>query len=148
MKRWQRAGRAVGQPTLRVEAGDAGPALGLLMPVIVIMLAAFFVPLGFVLFYSVYDGGLTLRGFRALTTSALFHRVLWTSFEISLIASAVSLLVGYPVALHLARQSGRARALLLVLVMVPFWTSILVKSFAFTLILGNEGIINRGLVWL
>ena len=148
--RWWQAHRraAVEDSVIDNETNDARQAFALLIPVVVIMLMAYFAPLGFVVSSSVYDGGLTLRGFRDLATSDLFRRVLSTSVNISLMATAVSLLAGYPVALHLARQSARTRALLLVLVMVPFWTSILVKSFAFTLILGNEGVINRTLVWL
>ena len=131
---------------VEASAGDRRQALSLLTPVTALLLAGFVAPLTFVLFRSVYDDGFTLHGFSALAASGLFWRVLGNSFQISLIASVVSLLAGYPVALHLARQPPRRRALLLVLVLVPFWTSILVKSFAFMLILGSEGIVNRLLV--
>lgn len=57
-------------------------------------------------------------------------------------------MLGYAVALHLARQSPRRRALYMVLVLLPFWTSILVKSYAFTVILGREGVINSLLSWV
>ncbi len=62
--------------------------------------------------------------------------------EISVTAAVISLLLGYPVAMHLARQPARRRALWMVLVLLPFWTSILVKSYAFTIILGRDGMIN------
>lgn len=119
----------------------------LLVPIATVLGFAFLAPLAVVLYYSLYDDGLTLQAFTELARSALFLRVLSTSFEISLIAMLTSLLLGYPVALHLARQSPRHRAFLMILVLVPFWTSILVKSFAFTLILGNRGVINMALAW-
>ncbi|WP_157863395.1 ABC transporter permease [Bradyrhizobium tropiciagri] len=56
--------------------------------------------------------------------------------------------MAYIVALHLARQPGRRRAVLIVLVLLPFWTSVLVKCFAFTIILGRDGIINSTLGWI
>jgi putative spermidine/putrescine transport system permease protein/mannopine transport system permease protein len=52
------------------------------------------------------------------------------------------------VALHLARQPPRRRAVYMVLVLLPFWTSILVKSYAFTVILGREGVVNLVLSWV
>ena len=108
-----------------IEAGEFRQAALLLLPVILVMLVAFLAPLGFVLFNSIYANALTLRGFRTLAGSTLFWRVLGTSFDISRDYVAVSLLVGYPVALYIARQPPRRRALLLIIVMIPFWTSIL-----------------------
>ncbi len=51
-------------------------------------------------------------------------------------------------ALYLVRQPPRRRALLMILVMLPFWTSILVKSFAFTIVLGDAGLVNTALRWI
>ncbi|MFT4191332.1 MAG: ABC transporter permease [Comamonas sp.] len=105
------------------------------------------VPLAYVAYTSVAgaDGGFTLAAYERLFSSALFLRTLWTTFEISLLASLCSLLLGYPIALHLARQPPRRRTLYMVLVLVPFWTSILVKSYAFTVLLGRAGLVNQGL---
>nr|WP_255553552.1 ABC transporter permease [Caenimonas aquaedulcis] len=54
-----------------------------------------------------------------------------------------SLLLAYPTAYFLSRQPPRRRAFLMVFVLVPFWTSILVKSFAFTILLGQSGVVNQ-----
>jgi mannopine transport system permease protein len=54
-----------------------------------------------------------------------------------------SLLLAYPIAYHLSRVTPRRRAAYMILVLLPFWTSILVKSFAFTVILGDHGIVNN-----
>jgi putative spermidine/putrescine transport system permease protein len=86
--------------------------------------------------------------YRSLAESALFRRSLATTFEISAMCAAFSLLLGYPVALHLSRLNPRARAFCMILVLVPFWTSILVKGYAFTVLLGKEGIVNTFLSWL
>jgi ABC-type spermidine/putrescine transport system permease subunit I len=62
--------------------------------------------------------------------------------EISGTAAVVSVLLAYPVALHVMRQKHIWRAVFLTLILVPFWTSILVKSYAFIVVLGDRGVIN------
>jgi mannopine transport system permease protein len=74
--------------------------------------------------------------------------VLANTLQISCIATLASLVLGYIIALHLARMDARRRAPYMVLVMLPFWTSILVKSFAFTVVLGDRGLVNQLLGWL
>lgn len=121
-----------------------------LAPALLLAVAVVGVPLAFVLHTSVYSpvDGYSLAAYIALFESPLFRRGLMTTFEISAMGAALSLLLGYPVALHLSRLSPRARAFCMILVLVPFWTSILVKSYAFTVMLGKEGVINSVLSWL
>jgi putative spermidine/putrescine transport system permease protein len=117
-------------------------ALVYLWPALLLVIGVVLVPLLFVVYTSLYNNGVSLNAYRELFESTLFRRSLVTTIEISLVASATSLVLGYPVALHLARQSPRRRAFFMILVLVPFWTSILVKSYAFTVILGREGFVN------
>jgi putative spermidine/putrescine transport system permease protein len=117
-------------------------------PAAVVSLAIAAVPLLFILYTSLGSTALSLEAFENLLSSALFLRSFYTTVEISVFASLISLVLGYVVALHLARQSPRWRAVYMVLVLLPFWTSILVKSYAFTVILGREGVINSTLSWL
>lgn len=118
-------------------------------PASVFLLVVILVPLAMLFHTSlVGQNGVSLEAYQKLFGSTLFRRTLWATVEISLLASLASLLLGYPLALHLARQPPRKRALYMVLVLVPFWTSILVKSFAFTVLLGKNGLINSLLSWL
>ena len=118
--------------------------VGLLAPLAVLLLVAFGYPLGLVAWSSIHvDGGFTLKAFQSLSTSTLFYRVLGNTLQISAVATVVSLLLGYVIALHLAALEPRRRMPYMVLVMLPFWTSILVKSFAFGIVLGDNGIINQ-----
>jgi putative spermidine/putrescine transport system permease protein len=119
-----------------------------LAPAFALALAVVVVPLAFVLYASVYNQGVSFEAFGSLIESKLFRRSLLATFEISALASLCSLLLGYPIAMHLARQTPRRRSLFLILVLVPFWTSILVKSYAFTVILGRSGLINSTLSFL
>lgn len=120
----------------------------LLVPVLVLLLAMFAYPLGLVLWTSLHDatGHWSLEAYARLSSSTLFYRVLLNTLEISGWSTLASLVLGYVIALHLARLPPARRTLYLVMVMLPFWTSILVKSFAFSIVLGEQGLINRGLV--
>lgn len=115
------------------------------VPALAFVVALFLYPLLRLFWQSLatIDGEFTLQGYVEVATSPLFRKVLWTTLEISATATVVTLLVAYPIAYHLARQTPRQRAFLLVLVLLPFWTSILVKSFAFTVVLGDQGLLNR-----
>jgi putative spermidine/putrescine transport system permease protein/mannopine transport system permease protein len=109
----------------------------------VLLLLVLVLPLAYVVYMSFWKDGPSLSAYQQLLGSTLFLRTLWNTFEISITASLASLLLGYPIAMHLARQAPRARAFWSVLVLVPFWTSILVKSYAFIIVLGREGLLNR-----
>lgn len=115
-------------------------------PATVFLFFVFFVPLVYVVYTSFWTvSGPSLSAYQRLFGSALFLRTLWSTFEISISAAAASMLLGYPIAMHLARQTPRKRAVYMVLVLVPFWTSILVKSYAFTVLLGRDGLVNQAL---
>ncbi|MCA8966275.1 MAG: ABC transporter permease [Planctomycetes bacterium] len=103
------------------------------------MMAVFLVPLAGIGWTSVEDGP---RAFEELLGGRLFRAVLWNTLEISGGSTLASLALGYPIAYHLARSTPRVRAVCMMFVLLPFWTSILVKSFALTVILGEQGIIN------
>ncbi|MBI2738398.1 MAG: ABC transporter permease [Rhodospirillales bacterium] len=75
----------------------------------------------------------------------LYVGVFWRTIKISLLVTAVSLIVGYPVAYYLARKTRRFRLTLLVLVILPLWTSYLVRTYAWMLILGTKGAVNQAL---
>jgi spermidine/putrescine transport system permease protein len=74
----------------------------------------------------------------------LYLEVYWRSFWIALLATALCALLGYPVAYALAlRVSARWRSALLMLVVIPFWTSFLIRTYAWMAILRAEGVINN-----
>ena len=112
------------------------------------MLAILIYPLGLTIWTSVHPGTFSLQAYAELSSSTLFLKVLRSTLEITLTGTLVSLLVGYPVALHLAAQPPSRRTAYLIMVMLPFWTSILVKSFALVAVFGNQGIVNQALGFL
>jgi len=84
-----------------------------------------------------YAAGLTLENYANLSTrSTAFINTIWMAAG----GTALCLLVGYPLAYYLATRAGSKKTVLLVLVIVPFWTSFLIRTYAWLTILGNTGI--------
>lgn len=80
--------------------------------------------------------------------SAAFSRILLRTFEISAVVTIFCLLLGYPLAYWLSTLSPRRANILMILVLVPFWTSILVRSAAWIVLLQSNGLVNRSLLEL
>ena len=72
----------------------------------------------------------------------LYLGILWRSVSTALVCTAVCLLLGYPFAYYLARYRPKHRNILLLLVVVPFWTNFLIRTYAWILILRTEGLLN------
>ena len=95
---------------------------------------------------SVYEKGWTLEVFAKLLRDGVFWRVMQITGTISLIVTIACLLLAYPVALFLARCKQSTANLLIILVLIPFWTSILVRTYAWMVLLERRGIINDFLI--
>jgi len=78
----------------------------------------------------------------------VFGRILLRTFQISALVTLSCLLLGYPLAYWLSTLSARQANVLMILVLVPFWTSILVRVAAWIVLLQSEGLVNRGLMGL
>jgi spermidine/putrescine transport system permease protein len=118
-------------------------------------LAVFFVvPIGIVAAYSVdalslYPGphSPTLGAWHDLLHSSLYLRLFWKSVKMSLIVSAIIVVLAYPLAYYLALSGTRRKYVLLLLLIAPFLTSYLLRVLAWKVILGNQGVINSFLFW-
>jgi ABC-type spermidine/putrescine transport system permease subunit I len=120
--------------------------LFLLAPAVLAVLIVLVVPAGRLLLLSVQDDGFTLRHYHALVTDERMVRSFGTSLWLSLATTLVTIALGYPLAYLLAVPLRRVAGLLMICVLVPFWTSATVRSFAFLILLGRRGPINRALV--
>ncbi|VVE55033.1 ABC transporter permease [Pandoraea sputorum] len=127
---------------------DRRYAIVLLLPAGLLLGIFFFYPLAVVAWTSVYHEGLTLDAYKGLFRTALFSNVFATTAWIAFVATSICVVIGYCLAAWIARMSGRTRVVLITCVMLPLWTSVLVKSFALTVVLGDSGIVNQCLVLL
>ena len=116
--------------------------LVLTLPAVLFMLLAFALPLGQMLLRSVFDPDPTLDNFRTLVEVGGYGKVLANTFRLSAIVTLIALVLGYPVAYVLAHARGRAAGLLIISVVLPLWTSELVRTFAWMIILGRKGPLN------
>jgi spermidine/putrescine transport system permease protein len=83
------------------------------------------------------------RGNLAFSGSNL--RILWYSFRLALISTLVCLVVAVPAALWISQRPAKTRNLYVLAITIPFWTNVLVRTYAWILILNDKGLVNRGL---
>ena len=127
----------------------------LLFPVIFWLVCFFLIPLMSVFAYSFIERGtyggvrwnFTLENYQRLF-DGLYLGILWRSVSTAIVATALCLLLGYPFAYYLARYQPKWRNVLLLLVVIPFWTNFLIRTYAWILILRREGVLNSLLAFL
>jgi putative spermidine/putrescine transport system permease protein len=125
--------------------GGTGAVLALPL---VLFLALFFVyPVTSMLLRSVEPGAWSVQAYAELFESTVFWRVMQITLEIGLVVTLCCLLLAYPLAYFLARLPPPTANLLLIFVLIPFWTSILVRSYAWMALLERHGILNNLLLW-
>ena len=90
---------------------------------------------------------LDFENFVFLTEDELYWRAYLSSLKIAFISTLITLIVGYPIAYGMAKAPSRWRPTLLMLVILPFWTSFLIRVYAWIGILSSEGFLNQFLLW-
>ena len=128
---------------------------GLLGIPLAYLLVFFFVPLALMLVISFWHvdnyhlvPAFTLGNYTEALTAPLNARVLWRTIELSIVVTVVAAAIGYPTAFFVARRVTRFRRVLIVLAVLPLWTSYLIRSFAWIPILSRNGVINQALLAL
>ena len=124
-------------------------------PAIVLIGGFFFVPLGIVVAYSFWQDenytvvhNWTTENYRYFFSVSAYVNTMWATLWVAAVGTAISIGLAFPFAYWLSRYvPRRLRAPLLVLVVVPFWTSYLLRVYSWLTILGEQGVINRFLQW-
>jgi spermidine/putrescine transport system permease protein len=139
----------------RMRRSRGGQVMALLFPALFWLFVFFAVPLVIVFVYSFltrgtygqvvwqFNPGNYLRVF-----DPLYLRIFLRSVYLALLTTLVSLLFGYPLGYFIARRGRRWRSILLLLLVIPFWTNFLVRTYAWRIILGSDGPINSVLLSL
>lgn len=113
------------------------------------LVAFFLLPLVVILVISFMKRGtyggivvdLNIQNYVRLLDSDFFI-IFWRSIWLATVTTGISLMVGYPLAYFITRRSPRIRALMVLMVIIPFWTNFLVRTYAWMVILRSEGVIN------
>ena len=119
----------------------------LALPAVIFLALFFLVPLAAMSVRSVTDPpGAGLANYEQFFSQAVYIRVLLNTFWIALLATLACLVIGYPFAYLMTIVPGRLAGLLLIAVLLPFWSSLLVRTFAWQVLLRDTGVINRFLL--
>ncbi|QCI67630.1 ABC transporter permease [Phreatobacter stygius] len=136
------------------ERAATGPAgrfdrrVFLLAPAVLLLIVAFVSPVGLLLSRAFTQPQVGLQNFADLWERRGFLQVLWNTVMISATATPICVLLGFPVAHAMTHGSARLRRWLIFIVLVPFWTSLLVRTFANVILLQRNGPLNTMLVGL
>lgn len=112
----------------------------LLLPPLLFLAVFFLAPLGHMVVRSLTDP--SPANYARVLSSPVYPFALFTTIWMSAVVTAATLLLGYPFAYATHRAGGALRLALLLLVLLPFWSSLLVRSYAWTVLLRDSGIIN------
>lgn len=125
----------------------------LMGPPTLALLLFFLVPLLVMALYTFQTGTLggemtwSLETYRRFLDNTALHRLLWRSTIISFQTSLWCIVLSYPIAYYLVFRAGDRRMTLLTIIIIPAWTSYLLRILAWKLILGTEGLLNTFLLW-
>lgn len=129
---------------------QAGRALVPALPCLIFLAFFFGIPVFEILHGSLYgqDGSFGIEQYQRMASTTVYVKVLWTTFLISVLTALFSVLLGYPVAYFLSQLKMHSRGRWMIWLMIPFWTSYLVKTFAWLLVLSKTGVLSSVAVGL
>ena len=123
------------------------PAASLLLtlPFLMILLLAFVLPLLTLLHESAFVPRPTLANYERVFQQPAYLRIMLRTARISAIVTATTVVLGYPLAWLMSRKTGLGLALLIGAVLLPLWTSVLVRTYAWLVLLQRDGVVNQTL---
>ncbi|MEC8584957.1 MAG: ABC transporter permease, partial [Pseudomonadota bacterium] len=119
--------------------------LGLASPAILVVMVVMVLPVGWLFYLSFLgdDGQFSLENYNRMIESKAYGRIFWTTFKVSVLTTLICILIGYPLAYFLAQLPSRMANICLLTVLLPFWTSLLVRTYAWLVLLQRKGLLNR-----
>ncbi len=127
---------------------SGGSVALLLTPFFLLMIFVFLYPIADLLLMSVLEPEPSLANYERALTDSVFVGILLRTLTISLTVTAVSLAMAFPVALLMARSSGAKAMLITACIVLPLWSSVLVRTTAWAVLLQRNGLINEALQFL
>src|SRR3981081_1651099 len=117
--------------------------LALAAPALLVILLLIVLPVGWLAWQSIYHDGFTLENYRRIFREDIYWRSFSLSFQISLLVTLLALLLGYPIAYAASVAPKKWGIIILALVVLPFWTSVVVRAYAWLALLQRTGVINQ-----
>lgn len=130
-------------PSDRYRRREQGLMLLLASPAVIVIVALVVLPVGWLMGQSFYDNGFTLENYRRIFSEDIYWRSFMLTFRIALMVTVLTLILGYPVAYAAAHVRRPWDVLILSFVILPFWTSVLVRAYAWLVLLQRTGVANQ-----
>ena len=118
----------------------------MLVPAMILLFVFFLWPLVGMIGRSFYTKEITLQNYAEIFSDSIYFYVIWLTFRMAAVVTIICVVIGYPVAYVLAHVSRRVMGLLLIAVILPYFTSAIVRTYAWMVLLGREGLVNQYLV--
>lgn len=109
--------------------------LALALPALLVVVLLLVLPVGWLAWQSIYHDGFTLENYRRILSEDIYWRSFLLTFEVSLLVTLLALMLGYPIAYAAHSAPKRWSVIILALVILPFWTSVLVRAYAWLALL-------------
>ncbi len=138
--------RAIVRQLASLERREKWVYFAFVAPLLIYLVFFFVYPLISFLPMSVFTPSFTLEKFARAFTKTVYLRILRTTFEVAGMTTLIALLLGYPVAYLFTNVQGKMKMVIMALIILPFWTSIIVRMYAWMTLLGHNGIFNRLLI--
>ena len=121
---------------------------GLTLPYLVLVTALIIIPIGWLFYMSFIgrDGTLSLENYTRMIDSKAYMRIFITTFKISILTTLICAMLGYPLTYFMSQLPKKWAGLCMIGVLIPFWTSLLVRTYAWLVLLQKKGIVNTILV--
>ncbi len=118
---------------------------GLASPALLLVLVILVIPVGWLFYVSFVgaDGSFSLENYERMIERKSYARIFQTTFEVSILTTGLCILIGYPLAYFMSQLPQRLANLCLLAVLLPFWTSLLVRTYAWLVLLQKQGLVNN-----
>lgn len=125
-------------------AGEQRLLLSLATPAILAVLLVVILPVGWLFYLSFVDkdGQFTLANYARMIQYKSYLRVFITTFQVSFLTTLICIALGYPLSYFLAMLRPRVAGIFMLTVLLPFWTSLLVRTYAWLVLLQKKGLLN------
>jgi len=117
---------------------------GLCSPALLLVTVVLLIPVCWLSWVSFIgaDGNFSMENYQRMIDSAAYGRIFRTTFEVSFLTTGICILIGYPLAYFLSQLPQRVANICLITVLLPFWTSLLVRTYAWLVLLQKKGLVN------
>ena len=129
----------------QVAANERLTFFGLTVPYLLMVTALIVITVGWLFYLSFIgrDGSLSFENYERMMKSKAYIRIFLTTFKISILTTIICAAIGYPLAYFMSQLSRKWANICMIGVLIPFWTSLLVRTYAWLVLLQKKGLLNN-----